>query len=207
VVPRPLRLLIHDATCGGGRGRPGLSHAWGAGAWLHRGLDRFDAAYGASSWADALEWLACVTPGAPIEEVQYWGHGRWGRALIADDVLDVSALEPGHRLHEPLVRIRARLVPDGRALWWWRTCETFGADAGHELAIRWTRFFNCTSAGHTHVIGVWQSGLHVLRPGEAPDWSPDEGLREGTPAAPIAARSSRPGAPHTITCFRSRIDW
>jgi hypothetical protein len=197
---RPARLLVYDDTC-----RPGLSNAWAAGSWLYRRLGRIDEAHPATSWADALVWLATATPDRPIAEVQYWGHGNWGCAKVGDDVLDARALEPGHALYPLLARVRARLVPGGRALWWWRTCETFGARAGHDFAIRWTRFLDCTSAGHTYVIGVWQSGLRVLRPGEEPAWSPTEGLRDGTADAPVTARRSSPAAPSTITCFTGAI--
>jgi hypothetical protein len=199
-----LRLVIYDATCTGGRALPGLSHAWRSGTWLYRGLGRIDAAFGAASWADALAWLAAVRPGERIAEVQYWGHGRWGLARVADDTLDATALEPGHPLHDPLRAVKDRLAGPG-ALWWWRTCETFGARAGHDFATRWTRFLGCRAAGHTYVIHAWQSGLHALAPGDVPAWSAREGLREGTPEAPVAARSSWPGAPSTVTCFTGTI--
>ena len=64
---------------------------------------------------------------------------------------------------------------------------------------RFTRFLGCSAAGHTYVIHAWQSGLHVLAPGATPDWSPAEGLRDGTPDAPLEAKSSWPGAPSTVT--------
>ena len=100
--------------------------------------------------------------------------------------------------------MRARLVsPD--ALWWWRTCETFGAAAGHAFARAWTTALGCRAAGHTHVIAAWQSGLHVLAPGAAPDWSADEGLAEGTPTTPIRAHPSRRTAPSTIHFLTTRL--
>ena len=199
-----LRLLVYDATCRGRRALPGLSHAWQSGATLYRGLGRIDAAFGATSWAEALDWLATVRAGEPIEEIQYWGHGKWGRALVADDALDAAALEPDHPLHVSLSLVRARLT--GRdALWWWRTCETFGACAGHAFARAWTSFLGCRAAGHTYVIGFWQSGLHVLVPDAEPFWPLDEGLASGTPDAPIEARWSRPWYPRTVSCLAGRI--
>lgn len=195
----PLRLLVYDAT-------DRLTPAWRAGSWLYRRLGRIDLAHPATSWAGALDWLATVRAGEPIGEIQFWGHGHWGQALIArTDVLDASATEPGHPLHATLMRIRMRLIPGGRALWWWRTCETYGARAGHDFAVRWTRMLDCTTAGHTYVIGLWQSGLVVLRPGETPAWSIDDGLRAGTGDAPLAARRSHPIAPSTITCFTGAL--
>jgi hypothetical protein len=88
-----------------------LSLAWRAGARLYRAQRRIDAARGVGSWEGALDWLASFDE--PIAEIQYWGHGRWGRALIdRDDVLDAAALSAGHRLRAPLEAVRERLAPN-----------------------------------------------------------------------------------------------
>lgn len=84
-------------------------------------------------------------------------------------------------------------------------CETFGAEIGQRFAKAWVDFFNCRAAGHTYIIGPFQSGLHILKPGEEPNWSPWEGLKDGTPAAPKHALWSRPSVPNTITCLHGRI--
>ena len=199
-----LRLLIFDRTCRGPRLLPGLSHAWGAGQHLYRALGRLDAGYGASSWTEALDWLGSHGGDARIAEIQFWGHGRWGDARIANQRLDRAALEPGHPHHLALSRIRDRLLPGAEGLWWFRTCETFGTATGQAFAAAWTRFFGCRAAGHTYVIGVWQSGLHTLMPGQAPSWPVDEGLPAGQVNPGIAQRSG-PGAPNTITCFHGAI--
>ena len=118
--------------------------------------------------------------------------------------LDASALRPDHPLNPKLAAIKARLTGPG-ALWWFRTCETFGADAGHEFARAWSSFFDCRAAGHTYVIGPWQSGLHTLRPGQQPDWSVSEALIEGTPADPKRAAWSTPREPNTISFLHNTI--
>ena len=200
-----LRLLIFDRTCTGRPLLPGLSHAWIAGAWLYRGLRRFDARLPATSWDEALAWLAAVRPGEPIAEVQFWGHGKWGEARIGADRLDAAALRPGHPRHPALRALRARLLPGGQALWWFRTCETLGAAPGHDLARRWTDFFGARVAGHTYIIGPWQSGLHSLAPGQDPTWSPREGLLAGTPQRPERAAWSAPGQPNTIHCLHGAV--
>ncbi len=193
-----LRLLVFDATCRGARLRPGLSHAWGAGSLLYRGLGRIDRAIGVASLEQALEWLATVDPARPIGEIQFWGHGKWGEIRVGAEGLDRGAFARGHRLHAPLARVRERLAgPD--ALVWLRTCETFGAAAGHRFARELTDFLGCRAAGHTYVIGTLQSGLHVLAPGREPGWPDVEGLREGTAAAPRRALDSAPDAPNTVT--------
>jgi hypothetical protein len=182
-----VRLLVYDRTCVI-RGRA-LSTPWAIGARLYRGLRRIDAARGVASWAEALAWLAT--------------HGRWGRAMVGDDVLDAGVLDTSHGLHAALREVRARLAPD--ALLWFRTCETFGAARGLAFAEALADFLGARVAGHTHVIGVHQSGLHGLAPGARAGWSPDEGLAEGTPADPKRAQPSRRRAPNTITCFDGAV--
>src|SRR5262245_22928418 len=167
-----LRLLIYDRTCHGRRGLPGLSSAWWAGARLYRVRGLLNGVCAAASWSEALDFLAGHRPGCAISEVQFWGHGKWGDARVGNELLDERALLRGHPLRQRLCAVRDRLAP--RALWWFRTCETFGADRGQHFARAWTDFLGSRAAGHTYVIGYWQSGLHVLEPGAAPDWAPEE---------------------------------
>lgn len=198
----PLRLLIYDRTCKG-TALPGLSTAWAAGARLYRARGLLDASHAAASWGEALHFLATEQPGRPLVEVQFWGHGKWGDARIASEVLNERALVRRHALYPELLRVKARLAP--RALWWFRTCETFGAERGQRFATAWTDFLGARAAGHTYVIGFWQSGLHALDPGARPEWSTEEGLARGTPRAPEQALWSKPGEPHTITCLQGAL--
>lgn len=200
---RPLRLMIYDATCTGSGVLPGLTHSWIAGALLYRGLRRLDGSRGVTSWEEGLSWLADHALEHPIAEVQFWGHGKWGEARVDGERLDERSLLKGHA-HEPLLRrLRARLTDD--ALFWFRTCETFGADKGHAFARAFTDFLGCDGAGHTFIIGPWQSGLHRLAPGETPHWSADEGIEAGSTAAPERALWSGPRAPNTITCLHGAV--
>jgi len=202
---RGLRLMVYDRTCVAKLAPVGLSTAWAAGSVLYRGLSRLDAAFGATSWDDALTWLGSYERDRPIAEIQYWGHGRWGRVYVDQDVLDVSAFGAGHRLAPRIAALRERLVPGGEALVWLRTCESFGAAAGQELASRLADGLGARVAGHTFIIGALQSGLHGLRPGHTPDWPAEEGIREGTPAKPIRAYGSGILRPRTITCFEGAV--
>lgn len=214
-MPKPrtqpgLRLMVYDATEKRWGRFINLSLIWRIGGWLYRLLGRLDHCHGAASWREALAWLGQVEPARPIVEIQYWGHGRWGRVLILDESLDLTCLDPRHILHEHLQRIRSRLIANdptqgGPALWWFRTCETLGANCGQTFATAWSNFFGCRVAGHTHVIGFYQSGLHSLRPGESPTWSADEGIIEGDGARPLRAAESRRGTPNTITCLGGRV--
>jgi hypothetical protein len=203
MAARPLRLMIYDRTCWGGV-VPGLTPSWMVGGALFRAIGALDAARGVASWDQGLQWLAEHEPERPIEEIQYWGHGRFGCALVAGERLDEGSLSEGHP-HRPLLeRLRPRMLPEDQSLWWFRTCETFGTVRGHQFAQAWTAFFEARAAGHTFVIGPWQSGLHVLSPGQRPDWPVDEGLLLGQ-REPPRARWSSPLAPHTISCLRPRL--
>ena len=165
---------------------------------MFRRLGRIDDVLGVDNWNTALDWLAAARE--PIEEIQYWGHGKWGRAFVRDDSFDIESLD---RYRPQLEAIRERLAPD--ALVWFRTCETLGAHAGHDFAQRLSDFLGARIAGHTFVIGYHQSGLHGLRPGTRPHWSADEGLAKGTAAAPERARWSFPWRPHTITLWTPSV--
>lgn len=187
-----MRVLVYDRTCLVRRGW--LTTPWAAGSLLYRAMRRLDAAHAVCSWDDAVRWLASRP--APITELQYWGHGKWGRVLVGDDALDAGSLDR-------LAPLRGVLAPD--ALIWLRTCETFGATAGLDFAERLADYTGARVAGHTFIIGVQQSGLHGLAPGARADWSPTEGLAEGTPDAPIEAQWSHRRAPNTITCFTRAV--
>jgi len=197
-----LRLVVYDATQRSRRPRA-LGLSWQYGTTLYRALGRVDAAYGARSFADALTWLGTHQPQRPIAELQVWGHGKWGQVFIDRESLGRDVLRPGHRHHATFEVFRRRLVPD--ALLWFRTCETLGARAGQDFAAALGEASGARVAGHTYVIGFYQSGLHCLRPGVAPHWSDTEGLERGSPERPEAARASSPAAPNTITCLSGRI--
>jgi len=194
-----MRVIVYDRTCVRTRGH--LTPFWASGSLLYRGLRRIDAAHGIETWDEALAWLAARP--SPITEVQYWGHGTWGGAWIADQLLDADALSPAHRLRAGLDALRDRLAPD--PLIWFRTCHSLGAVRGIDFAERLADFLGARVAGHTHVIGFHQSGLHALAPGTPADWSPEEGLAEGSAAAPVRAKPSRPWAPRTITCLHGQV--
>ncbi len=197
--------MVFDRTCTGRPLRPGLSHAWGAGRYLYGALGRIDHAVGVTSWDEALAWLGRVGGDAPISEIQYWGHGKWGLARVDAQALDASALGPNHRWAPDLDRIADRLLPDAGSLLWFRTCETLGCVPGQEFAQRLTERLACRVAGHTYIIGHWQSGLHSLAPGARPTWSTTEGLRAGTPQEPRDAYWSRVWHPNTVTFLHGRV--
>lgn len=212
----PLRLIIYDATqkrrpqLGSGlRSRygalldRGLGLSWQLGTSLYRGRHLVDGAHGAADFASALSWLRSHEPSRQIGELQFWGHGKWGAIFIDREPLDRSVLQAGHVHHRAFQRFRERLTPN--ALIWFRSCETLGALAGHDLACALGDATGARIAGHTYVIGFFQSGLHCLKPGHRPSWSAQEGLALGTARDPKRALPSSPLAPNTITCLTGHI--
>ena len=196
-----LRLVVWDATGHGSAPWQGaLTWSWRVGSALYRAHPQaaVDAVFGARSWVDALAWLASVQPARRVREVQFWGHGLFGRVFVGKEVLDEGSVRAGGPHHDDLLALRARLVDDD-ALLWLRTCSAFGGTRGHRFARALVDVVGCRVAGHTHVIGPLQSGLHSLRPGDAPGWSATEGVRDGDESRP--ALSSSPSAPHTISCL------
>lgn len=196
-----LRLLIYDGNQKAGEAL--LRSSWAAGARLYRSLGRIDRFVGARSWREAFAW--CAAQPAPIAELQFWGHGRWGHALLGDEALSQASFSEGHAHRRGLHALRDCLLPDAQSLVWFRTCETFGASRGHAFAKTLTRELKTRAAGHTHVIGTLQSGLHGLRPGAEPHWAPSEGLARGTPDAPDAALPSHRNAINTVHFMTSSV--
>jgi hypothetical protein len=197
-----LRLVVYDATQRQRRPRA-LGLSWQYGTHLYRALGRVDAAYGARSFADAFAWLKQHQPTRAISELQFWGHGKWGRIFIDRETVDRGLLAAGHEHHAGFQALRERLTPN--ALLWFRTCETLGARPGQDFASALADATGARVAGHTFVIGFFQSGLHCLRPGVSPAWSATEGLASGSAEQPETALSSSPDAPNTVTCLSGSI--
>jgi hypothetical protein len=195
-----LRLIVYDRTQRRRQPRM-LGYSWQYGTHLYRALGRVDASYGARDFGGMLRFLATHEPSQRISEVQFWGHGKWGKLFIGDHVLDRSVLTALHPLQREFSAFRERLSPN--ALLWFRTCETLGANAGQDFA---KALGDATGvAGHTFIIGFLQSGLHCLAPGSVPSWSATEGLSAGSAAAPERALPSLPDSPNTITCLHGEI--
>ncbi|MDI3287299.1 DUF4347 domain-containing protein [Polyangium sp. 15x6] len=183
----------------------GLSPIWWMGTWMHRLLRAADATLGARSWEEALAWAASISESRnrAIGSIQFWGHGAWGYMAIGRSRLDHASLGSDHAMAAAIDRLRERLTGP-EALFWLRCCSAFGGQSGRAFAGRLASRLGCRVAGHTYVIGFWQSGTHSVRPGESATWSPREGVRvEGERA--IGALTSSATEPNTVTCLR--VDW
>lgn len=200
-----MRLLVYDGHASVDPAQQALRSAWAAGARLYAALGHIDAHHGATSWGEALAWVTTYRCNEPIAELQYWGHGRWGRVLVARDALEASSLRSRGAHRTQLDAIRHRMLPDGASLVWLRTCEAFGARVGQDFASGLADRLGARVAGHTHRIGALQSGLRGLMPGRRPYWSADEGIREGSAEDPRQGASSSFAAPNTTHFLRSKV--
>jgi hypothetical protein len=205
---RPLRSWIGARLAPGPRTdgtsgvSPGLSPVWRLGTLLHRLTGAADATLAASSWAEALAWAAAISEEKrrPIGSLQVWGHGGWGFMRLGATQLDEAALRPAHPLAAPLDSLREHLAGP-EALVWFRCCSTFGALAGRRFAARAASRLGCRVAGHTFIIGAFQSGTHVLRPGEHATWDEGEGVQRDAAGKAVEARWSGPSEPGTVSCL------
>lgn len=125
-----------------------------------RALGFIDDFYGVNNFEEACAWLKKQ---GKLETIQYFGHGSAGYVWCG-----TQWLTPRH-----LVSLKG-LVEDGGHIWF-RTCSTFQGKAGHDFALRVTRYAGCAAAGHTRIIGVVQGGLRVLNVGQLPYWPIEEG--------------------------------
>lgn len=147
-----MKIILFDKTS---RDIPGF--AWAIGSF-RPGWTRI----GAKSWDEAMTEIADDRYGM-ISQLQLWGHARPGEPLIAGESIPsrFSAV------------LRTAVTPD--SLVWFRSCSVFFGAKGRIFAERTANELGCRIAGHTHVIGPWQSGLYSLRPGVAPTWDVGNG--------------------------------
>jgi hypothetical protein len=208
-----MKLVVYDATDtapvvvpriarradGAAEGTGGLTRFWRIGAGLHWGIGRASATLGARSWTEALVWAKDFER---IEELQVWGHGGWGYMGLGGERLDVETANGA--LSGAIDGLRRALVhePQGGALVWFRCCSAFGTRLGHAFAREIAERLDARVAGHTHIIGMWQSGTHSVAPGEVPAWDEDEGVERDENGAPRGAAISSSRAPRTVHCLR-----
>eukprot|EP01122_Echinamoeba_exundans_P012574 TRINITY_DN528_c0_g2_i1.p1 TRINITY_DN528_c0_g2~~TRINITY_DN528_c0_g2_i1.p1 ORF type:complete len:240 (-),score=48.89 TRINITY_DN528_c0_g2_i1:38-757(-) len=162
------RVVVIDDTGTSGA----LGASWWAGSLLMSLLGRFDYQIKAHSWHQvAKELLEISSKCGGLKEVQFWGHGSPGEALIGSDAINADVLE-----REEWKALVGCFRSD--ALWWFRSCSTFNEAAGKSFAEKFSRRYNVRVGGYTQIIGAIQDGLQVLRPGDAAQWA--DGSSAGT---------------------------
>lgn len=188
-----LRVVVYDKS--EARRNPFLAASWYWAAKYYLARGAFDASVGVESLPEMLRWLVGLDE--KLDEIQLWCHGNYGYYILNRKWHDASELR-----NIPLFDELRHRMWNG-SLWWFRTCSTFGGVLGQKFATEWARYFQCRVAGHTYIIGPWQSGLHSLLPGEEPSWSPDEGWY-GSPSQ-VKGKTSFPWEPNTIFCAQTKI--
>jgi hypothetical protein len=74
--------------------------------------------------------------------------------------------------------------------------------AGRRFGGAAARRLRCRVAGHTYIIGLFQSGTHAVRPQEEPAWDAAEGVQTDAEGQAVGAKWSGPLEPATVSCFR-----
>ena len=180
----------------------GLTHSWFAGGRLYKLVGAIDECRGFSNWTDALDWLANFETDRPISEIQVWGHGSPGKSWMKGEPLHRMSVLGGR--HEIALRqVAERMTEDG--VLWFRNCSVACGKKGQQFMTTWAEELGITIAAHTYIIGLFQSGLHALKPGQEPYWPDTEGINEGTPTKVLTCRNSVPWAPNTVFMLKSRI--
>jgi len=156
-----MRVTIYDKNPGVGIQQWGLKLSWFLGCWFQKLIGKVDQYYGATSWADALGWLAKQE--GTFESVQYWGHGSPGVVWLAQKACSVHDFS----------FLKTKVTP--QSIVWFRVCSLFQGQKGYDFSQKLSNLLNCTIAGHTRIIGPLQGGLHTRKPSTAPSWPVDEG--------------------------------
>jgi len=175
-----------------------LEASWVLGARLYRLRGDADAYHAMTSFPRAVDWMLALD--RPISQIQIWCHGDFGAFLVGGERYRASSVAD---LSSEIELLREALLPN--AVVWWRTCRTFSSRPGQHFARVWAEALGCRVAGHTHDIGIWQSGLRTLAPGDDPSWSVLEGNTRDPSRVGFRARPSRPWAPRTVTCLTGKI--
>ena len=176
-----MKVMIYDAT----DTKPGLELAdsWAFGGKLYKQFNKLDKICAANSFKEARDFLVKLDP---IDRLEFWGHGNPGNFFINGIKMDPDEF--------------FKDLPQIRDLIWFRSCGTIAGTKGKSFALTVAARTKTTVAGHTHLIGPLQSGLHTLKPGSLPSWSNTEGLdKKGN------MKSSYIWSPNTISCLHSEI--
>lgn len=202
-----MRLMIYDRTALDDgfdirESNDNLTMSWVLGAKLYKATRSVDLVKGVASWAEALEWLNTVNPSEKIEQIQIWGHGWPGRSYIGKEFITLDDVVSGP-LSDGFAKLKNRLTPD--SIIWFRNCAVFCGEPGHKFAEGFSTHMGCVAAAHTYIIGLFQAGLHTIKPGQKAYWPVTEGIEEGPASWPKKIRWSRMWSENSIFCLRSDI--
>ncbi len=168
-----------------------LTFWWKAGGFIDRVRLFADAVVPAGNWDEALRGVLdaverqSTKQGSPatIASLQFWGHGSSGTSHMGSGTgskLNKTTLGEGGAL-APLVSQVAQKMHPSEGSVWFRQCNCFTGQPGHDFAVAASAAFGATVVGHTFIIHAWQSGTRVLRQGRKPDWDLTEGKKKRIP--------------------------
>lgn len=184
-----MKVTLYDNNPGTGTMNRFLKLAWFLGCWFQKLIGVVDDYHPIDSWEETKVWLAAR---GPLEVVQYWGHGSVGTVWLAEKPLIV----------DEWLSLKPLMTPN--SLLWFRTCNTFKGRGGYAFSKILANGLNCTIAGHTRIIGIFQGGLYTRKPFTDPSWDVAEG---GEPSK--LREDFKFWNKHTIFCMRTSIpkDW
>jgi hypothetical protein len=141
---------------------------------------------GVSSWGEAAEQiLEAVRPGDRLTELQVWGDGGPGMPYINGKPITEQFIET------------CRILVTSESLVWFRMCAVLFGRKGDTFVRELAKKLGCRIAAHTHVIGVWHSGLWTVAPDSLPTFDPHAG--------DWTKLESGPFQPRTIFCARLSV--
>lgn len=181
-----MRVTIYDKTPGTGFMQWCLKTSWLIGCWLQKLFGAIDDYHGVSSLYEINTWLKSKK--TTFSSVQYWGHGSPGVIWISG----TPTFSTDWMFIRPLLTKESIL--------WFRICSLFQGEDGQAISRKLADGLNCTIAGHTRIIGLWQGGLYTRKPYSLPSWP----LAEGSESSWIRD-DFRFWEKHTISCLRTTI--
>lgn len=141
--------------------------------------------FGVASWHDGIDRiLDAVRPGTRLMELQIWGDGSPSMPAI-------NGKAPPEMFWKELANL---VTPE--SIVWFRMCSVFYGEKGLRFAHNTALQLGCRVAGHSRIIGPWQSGLFRVTPGGTPSWADPERFENWMDA------KSGPFQQRTIACFR-----
>lgn len=194
-----LDLMFYDSSDWAGKQ---LRFSWITGGKFYKLFRSVEHHDGFDNWIDALNWISEVEPNKKINSIQFWGHGSPGRVWINGDALSIRSLTYDSPHYYFLKKIKERLATDSTI--WFRSCNVFTGSDGKFFSIAFSQFMQSRIAGHTYIVGPWQSGLHTIKPGQRPSWNISEGLKKEEDGK-IKKLWSMPWEKNTIFCLTNKI--
>lgn len=181
-----MRVTIYDRNPGPGLMNSFLKLSWFLGCFFQELFGKADAYYGASTWNEALAWLAHQE--GKFTSIQFWGHGSPGRVYMAGEGVSQSTFFP----------LMHKVTPN--TIVWFRSCSVFQGRAGQAFSGELANYLGCTIAGHTRIIGPLQGGLHTRKPNTQPSWPETEVELSG-----LLVKLGLKGGNNTVTCLATDV--